>query len=187
MNLFLFGQAGSGKSYVGTLLQRRFGFHFHDADWDLPPALHAAVASHQPITEDMRYEFTEAIVQRIVRLRQEHQRFVVAQALFKNRHRERLRQAFPDLHFVWIRAPRSLLLERLRKRVGHLASSYYADLINPGFEEPTLPHSVIENISDPRQLESDLAALCAAPSAETHNHALQRSLRLSLSFDSLGE
>jgi gluconate kinase len=159
MKLFLFGQVGSGKSYVGELLQRRFGIPFYDADWDLPEALRNAIAAHQPITEAMRTEFTAAIVRRIALLEQGKKHFVIAQALFKNRHREHLIQTFPDLTLVWVRSSPSVASRRLHERVGHIASSYYAELINPGFEPPTHPHALIENVQNSRQLVSNLAQL----------------------------
>ena len=169
MKLFLFGQVGSGKTYVGELPRRRFGMPFYDADWDLPEALRNAITAHQPVTEAMRTEFTAAIVRRISLLEQGNQHFVIAQALFKNRHREHLIQTFPDLTLVWVRSSPSVASRRLHERVGHIASSYYAELINPGFEPPTHPHALIENVQDSRQLVSNLAQLlCGATPKERH-------------------
>lgn len=159
MKLFLFGQVGSGKTYIGELLQQRFGIPFYDADWDLPEALRNVISAHQPITEAMRTEFTAAIVRRIALLKQGNEHFVIAQALFKNRHSEHLIQAFPDLTLVWVRSSPSVASRRLHDRVGHIASSYYAELVNPGFEPPTHPHALIENVQDSQQLVSDLARL----------------------------
>lgn len=166
MKLFLFGEVGSGKSYIGELLQRRFGIPFYDADWDLPEALRNAISAHQPITEGMRTEFTAAIVRRIRFLEQASKHFVIAQALFKNRHREHLIQTFPDLTMVWVRSSPSLAAQRLDERVGHIASSYCAELVNPGFEPPTHPHALIENVQNSEQLVSELAQLLRRVTAE---------------------
>src|SRR5580692_3987477 len=159
MKFFLFGQIGSGKSFVGQLIQRDFGIPYHDADRDLPHSIVAAIKNRQPITEAMRDEFTGLMIARIHSLAAQHRHFCVAQALFKNRHRVRVLEAISDLAMVWIRSPESLTRLRLEQRTSHLASSYYAERINPEFEPPTIPHLVIENSGDCAALRSQLAKL----------------------------
>jgi gluconate kinase len=159
MQLFLFGQIGSGKSYVGEFLRRRFGVYFHDADGDLPQSLREAVHRQLPISDKMRDEFTEAIIWRIKQLHADHNDFCVAQAIFKNKHREKLLRALPKLEFVWVQSPPDLVSTRLRERKGHLATAYYGEIVNPGFEAPTLPHLVIENTGDERLLHRQLSDL----------------------------
>ncbi|MBI3714906.1 MAG: dephospho-CoA kinase [Betaproteobacteria bacterium] len=159
MKLLLFGQIGSGKSFVGECLQRDFGIHYHDADDDLPQAMVEAVRSHQPITEAMRNEFTEVIIARIGDLSQRHADFCLAQALFKNRHRLRILTRCPTAVPVWIRSTDALIGARLLERTGHLASAYYAEKINPGFEAPTMPHQAIDNFGDDAALHAQLQKL----------------------------
>jgi gluconokinase len=47
MLLILFGLPGSGKNFVGRILQEDFGFLFHDADDDLPDEMREAIQSQQ--------------------------------------------------------------------------------------------------------------------------------------------
>jgi gluconate kinase len=162
LHLLLFGQIGSGKSHLGELLARECGFHHHDADQDLPPAIVAAIRRHEPFTEAMRDDFVSRIHDRVAWLTREHPRFVVSQALFKERHRARLHIAFPDLHFVWVRSTPELIAARLETRVGYLASAYYAQTVNPSFEPPALPHLVVDNVTDPARLQLDLVRLLTA-------------------------
>lgn len=159
MKLLLFGQIGSGKSHVGALLGREFGLHYHDADADLPPGMVAAIRRHEPLTDSMRDHFADRMIARIAALSADHPRFVVAQALFKDRQRARLLTAFPDLRLVWVRSTPALIAARLRQRTGHLASVYYAATVNPAFEPPSVPHLVLENLADTQRLRLDLARL----------------------------
>jgi len=159
VKLLLFGQIGSGKSFVGERLQRDFGIHYHDADDDLPVDMIAAVRAHQPITEAMRDEFTEIIIARIGELALRHTHFCLAQALFKNRHRLRILTRCPTVMPVWIRSTEALIRARLLERTGHLASAYYAEKINPGFEAPTMPHQAIDNFGNDAALRQQLQEL----------------------------
>ena len=159
MKLLLFGKIGSGKSYVGELFQREFDLAYHDADHDLPGAMKEAIRNHQTITEEMRDDFVKSIINRIHQLSQEHQHFCIAQALFKNRHRLQIRAAFPELQMVWVRSDESLTDARLEKRTGHVASQYYAQMVNPNFEEPTHNHLLIENTGDDSSLLREMRAI----------------------------
>lgn len=162
MKLLLFGQIGSGKSYIGELLAREFGLHYHDADRDLPADALEAIRRHEPFTEGMREQFLDRIIARIDELSTMHPRFVIAQALFKNRQRARLREAFPSLQLVWVRSSPEQIEERLRARTGHIASSYYANTVNPGFEPPIVPHLVLDNVADAEGLRLNLVRLLAS-------------------------
>ena len=159
MKLLLFGQIGSGKSHVGALLSREFGFHYHDADQDLPDEIAKAIRRHEPLTDTMRDLFADRIIARIDLLSTLYPNFVVAQALFKDRQRRRLLAAFPWLRLVWVRSTPELIATRLQERTGHLASAYYASVVNPAFEPPGLPHLALDNLSNPDRLRLDLAGL----------------------------
>lgn len=166
MKLLLFGEIGSGKSFIGDLLAREFGLHYHDADTDLPPEIAGAIRRHEPLTDAMRDAFVDRIEARIAVLSSAHSRFVIAQALFRNRHRARLLAAFPGLTFVWVQSPSAQIERRLQMRTGHLATTYYASLVNPFFEAPTVPHHVITNEDDLDQLREQLVRLVCAPAGK---------------------
>ena len=170
MKIMLFGQIGSGKTHIGSLLNSRFRIHFHDADADLPPRIREAIQKQEPICDAMRDEFTEAIISRIQALEATHEHFCVAQALFKNRHRERVREAIPRLDFVWVKSTPTLISERLQQRTGHLATAYYGEIINPQFELPTIPHRVIENAGEDSLLESRISYVLAQIKSANTQH-----------------
>ena len=159
MKLLLFGQIGSGKSHIGELLARDFGLHYHDADDDLPPEIAEAIRRHEPFTDAMRDAFADRIIARIALLSEVHPRFVVAQALFKDHQRARLLAAFPDLRLVWVHSTPALISARLEERAGHIASAYYASIVNPAFEPPSVPHLTLENLADAVRLHRDMTKL----------------------------
>ncbi|QIF02799.1 hypothetical protein [Roseimicrobium sp. ORNL1] len=173
MKLLLFGKIGSGKSYAGELFQREFGLAYHDADRDLPEAMKEAIRNHRPTTEEMRDDFVRVIIERIHQLSQEHQHFCIAQALFKNRHRQRILAEFPELQMVWVRSDESLSDARLENRIGHVASLYYAQMVNPNFEEPTHRHLVIENTGDDSTLLDQMRSILSSDSAAAMGNLLQ--------------
>jgi gluconate kinase len=138
---FLFGKAGSGKTHIGVVAGRDYGFHFHDADQDLPESFRQAIAAGGGVTEKMRQEYLESMIATIRRLAAEHANLCVSQALFRDRMRLRIREAVPAVEFVWVDAPDDVLWGRLEARGGHIASRPYAQMVNKLFEAPTVPHA----------------------------------------------
>lgn len=158
-NLFLFGQIGAGKSHCGRLIARDFGLTFYEGDREITPAMRSAIAARNPFTPAMRVEFADRLAHRIATLAAAAPRFCIAQALFKNSERHRVRARCPDLTFVWVRADARVIAERLRHRTGHVADLAYAEFANPHFEPPDFPHRVIENDGEEASLRRQLTAV----------------------------
>ena len=113
---FLFGKAGSGKSHIGEAASRLYGFHFHEADQDLPEAFRQAIAAGGGVTEEMRQEYLVVMIATLQRLASEHRNVCVSQALFRDRMRLRILEAVPAVEFVWVDAPDDVLWARLEAR-----------------------------------------------------------------------
>lgn len=172
---FLFGKAGSGKSYVGKIASLAYGFHFHDADGDLPERFRKAVERREKVTEDVREEFLQAIITTARRLSISHRDVCICQALPRDRLRQRIVEAIPSVEFIWVDAPGDLITARLRERSGHLASAEYADSLNRIFEEPTVPHVKFVNGDDAAEWRHQLEVVFgvrAKTSALTHLQSL---------------
>ncbi len=133
--VFLFGLSGVGKSYVGRVLADRFGYVAYDLDSDLTPPMREAIAAHLPFTENMRDDFFDVVARRIKELAAVHPRLVLMQGAYKERHRVRVCQAHPAIRFVWIDAPKELLLQRLTARADAVSADY-ASKIMSNFEPP---------------------------------------------------
>ena len=139
--LFLFGLSGAGKNYCGQLFAGNMGYFFYDLDLDMTPAMRAAIAEGRAFTDEIRDEFFEVVIGRIAELRASHPRLILAQGAYKERHRQRVREAHPGLEFVWIDAPDEVILARLRRRAGGVSTSY-ASSIRLNFEPPANGHTV---------------------------------------------
>lgn len=155
----LFGKAGSGKSYIGKLSSLTYGFHFHDADWDLPGDFRRAIENQERVTERMREDFIEIIIATIKCLMLTNKDICISQALFRNKYREKLLEAIPSVEYVWVDAPDDVILSRLENRAGHIASRRYAEMVNRVFEIPTVAHIRFENGNDPIKFDGQMKAI----------------------------
>ena len=162
---FLFGKAGSGKSHIGEAASRLYGFHFHEADQDLPEAFRQAIAAGGGVTEKMRQEFLVVMIATLQRLASEHRNVCVSQALFRDRMRLRILEAVPAVEFVWVDAPDDVLWARLEARGGHIASRPYAQMVNRLFEIPTVPHAKFVNDDNAIRFAEQMKTIFSARSA----------------------
>src|ERR1700722_6120517 len=98
MLIILFGLSGSGKNFVADILANRFNFHFFDADSVLPQEMRDCIKQKNMFTQAMRDRFTETIKTNISHLERIHENknLVVAQALYKEKNRNEIQEAFPE-------------------------------------------------------------------------------------------
>jgi gluconate kinase len=155
----LFGKAGSGKSYIGKLASLIYGFHFHDADEDLPERFRRAIENQETVTEEVREEYIAIIIATIRRLMLANKDICICQALLRNKYREKILEAIPSVEYVWVDAPDDLILSRLENRAGHLAPRGYAERVNRLFEMPTVAHVKFENGNDPIKFDAQMKAI----------------------------
>ncbi len=162
--VFLFGLAGVGKSYVGRVVADRFGYTAYDLDRDLTPAMREAIAAHAQFTEEMRDDFFDVVVRRITELTAVHSRMVFMQGAYKERHRVEVRQAHPELQFVWIDAPLEILRQRLTARADAISADY-ASKIMSNFEPPRedLSLRLVNDTSSHDELARRFEALFRVP------------------------
>lgn len=161
MIFFLFGMLGAGKNFVGRVFADEFGFTFYDADQDLTPAMKEAIADHEVFTEQMRNEYFETVIGRIAELKKNHKQLVIAQALFKNRHRQQILFHFPEIKLVWVQADEQLIWRRLEVRKAHPASKSYGEMVNKLFEIPNIPHEVLVNNRGKEEVVEKIAIVVA--------------------------
>jgi len=133
--VFLFGLAGSGKTYIGDVLSKEFGiFHYH-ADDDITPAMRNALDKCQSFTDQMRDDYFELLVGKIRRLQCKHGKLIVSQAVYKQRHRDFLQEELPTMLMVHISCRDDVIQQRLQQRqVGAAIQSVAA--LKQDFEFP---------------------------------------------------
>ena len=71
MLLVLFGVPGSGKSFVGNILQEDFGFFHYEADDDLTPPIIDAIINNQSVSAEMRAVFFKRVCEHLRQLARE--------------------------------------------------------------------------------------------------------------------
>jgi gluconokinase len=145
--LFLFGLAGSGKSWVGNLIGELAGWHIYHADDDLTDEMKLALAERRPFTGPMRDRFFVLVVDRILQLRQRHARLVVTQAVYKQQHRDYLLAHIPDMELICVGADDATILHRINRRSDGITVASAAAL-RADFEPPAAGCKVIVNDSD---------------------------------------
>lgn len=158
--LYLFGLPAAGKNYVGTILAETFGYTFYDGDLNLPEEMREAVREGRPFTEEMRDRYYEMIVDQIRELRTDHQQLAFGQATFKERHRQQIAEAFPDVVFVLVESTEELRHARLA-RGNNPVTVEYARRIASFFEPPQHPHYTICNNFDRAFVVSQLERMLA--------------------------
>ena len=134
----LMGVTGAGKSTVGTLIAERLRLAFRDADEFHPPANIAKMSAGQPLTDEDRWPWLDAIGAFLAAHRGEG--CVVTCSALKRAYRDRLRAAAPELRFVFLHGDVALVAARQAARQGHfmppsLVASQFATLETPSPDE----------------------------------------------------
>ena len=114
------GVSGSGKSTVGVTLARRLGVPFADADTFHPRANVAKMAAGEPLTDDDRYPWFDAVGQWLAC---HHDGGVMSCSALKRSYRDQLRSHSPQIEFLHLIGSLELIARRQAGRPGHFMPS----------------------------------------------------------------
>ncbi|TPK83525.1 gluconokinase [Mesorhizobium sp. B2-4-17] len=141
--IVVMGVAGCGKSAVGTALAAALGAAFIEGDGLHPPENVARMARGEPLTDQLREGWLDAIGERIAASVGKGQGVVAACSALKWGYRARLRRFCPDIVFLYLEIDPATARRRVGNRKGHfmpasLVDSQFAILEPPGVEERAL-------------------------------------------------
>nr|WP_216662258.1 gluconokinase [Halomonas venusta] len=135
------GVSGSGKSHIGQQLAAKLGATFIDGDDHHSPANVAKMASGTPLNDNDRRDWLATLAELFADHKACNASVVIACSGLKKRYRDRLREADPALHVLYLEGSHALLRERLATRAGHffkgdnMLASQLADLEPPSSDE----------------------------------------------------
>jgi gluconokinase len=113
------GVCGCGKSTVGAALARAFDVAFIEGDAYHPAPNVIKMSAGEPLTDDDRAGWLQALAREIGAARARGEGIVVSCSALKRRYRDLLRQADPDLRFAHLQGPRGMIAARMQTRIGH--------------------------------------------------------------------
>ncbi len=140
VSVVLMGVSGSGKTAVGKQLAAALGWRFADGDRFHPPENIARMASGQPLRDEDRWGWLDAIGAEIARAQAGGEGLVVACSALKRIYRDRLRASGASIRFLFLAIDRDIAAERVAARKDHfmpasLIDSQFAALEPPGQDE----------------------------------------------------
>ena len=161
----IMGVSGSGKSTIAEALAKRLDWRFADGDKFHPASNVAKMSAGQPLTDEDRWPWLQAIADEIDRLCGKEQPVVVACSALKRSYRNVLVHGRDDVRIVFLDGSEALIASRLAARRGHfmppgLLTSQFKTLEPPTADEGPITVSIdatVEAVVDDiiRQLKLD--------------------------------
>jgi len=111
----LMGVCGCGKSTVGAALAQTLGWRFYDADAFHSPANVAKMGSGQPLTDEDRWPWLDAMATAMREVDARGGNAVLACSALRESYRDRLKRA-GDVRIVFLDGDRDTIAARLATR-----------------------------------------------------------------------
>jgi gluconokinase len=167
--IVVMGVSGSGKSTVGAALAQRLRVPFADADDFHPPANIAKMSAGQPLDDDDRYPWLEAIGEWLAQ--HSGDGGVMSCSALRRQYRDQLRCQCPDVEFLHLSGTPEVIGKRQASRPGHfmpasLVASQFATLEPLEPDERGIVIDVDQNIDS---IVDNYAALSATRATEQEN------------------
>lgn len=145
--LIVMGVSGSGKSTIAARLAERLSWTFEDGDRFHPAGNVAKMSAGQPLTDEDRWPWLQAIADEIDRVGQAGAHAVIACSALKRAYRNVLVRDRRDVRIVFLKGTQPLIADRLARRKGHfmppgLLESQFATLEPPAADENAITVSI---------------------------------------------
>lgn len=135
------GVSGSGKSAVAVAVAKKLDAPFLDGDFLHPRANIEKMASGQPLNDEDRQPWLEALNSAIYAMQRTHNISILVCSALKQKYRDTLRRGNKDLYFIYLKGDFDLIGQRLKNRNGHF---FRPELLKSQFEaleEPLNDHN----------------------------------------------
>jgi gluconokinase len=145
--IVVMGVSGAGKTTVGKLLAEELTWEFADADDHHPPENVAKMAAGQPLDDEDRQPWLEALRDLAAARLGQGAGLVLACSALKSGYRELIAAGDPRVSFVFLHGSFELIQQRLQERRGHYMP---AALLHSQFAALEAPADALAlDVSDP--------------------------------------
>jgi gluconokinase len=162
------GVSGSGKTTIGEMLAARISWRYEDADTFHPPSNVAKMSAGQPLTDEDRWPWLNAIAAEIDRVCAAGERIVIGCSALRRVYRDVLVHGRDDIRLVYLKGTQALIADRLAQRKGHfmppaLLTSQFTTLEPPTDDERAVIVSIDGSVE---AIVEDVVRQLALPTTE---------------------
>ena len=145
--LVVMGVSGSGKTTIASALADRLRWTFEDGDKFHPKSNVEKMSAGQPLTDEDRWPWLNAIADEIERVCKAGGHAVVACSALKRAYRDVLLRGRDDVRLIYLSGTQDLIARRLALRKNHfmppgLLASQFKTLQAPGADENPVTVSI---------------------------------------------
>lgn len=135
--LVVMGVSGCGKSSVGAAIVERSGGRLIEGDAFHPAANIAKMSAGIPLDDTDRAGWLQRLGEEMAKWVAQGQRPVLTCSALKRKYRDTLRDAVPELGFVFLELSREEAADRVAHRPGHFMPASLIDSQFAALEPPT--------------------------------------------------
>lgn len=156
--LVVMGVSGCGKTAVGVALARALGTPFIEGDRLHPPENVDRMSRGEPLTDDLRAGWLDAVGQAVRAAVLGGEGGVAACSALKRIYRDRLRRSEPSIVFIHLVICREEAFKRVAHRRGHFMPASLVDNQFATLELPTADENAF-SVSAERPIEDIVTAV----------------------------
>jgi len=150
--VILDGLPGVGKSFIASkIFHDIFGYHFYDADVDLPEEEIQSIKRGLKPTLQMRHDHIMRIINTTKKLKTMHASMVIAHAFIQNRYRQIFCEQIPQALFMLVECASSVRQRRCALRQNHVIKNKFVFALDEDYQSPKMSHTVVNNDFDGTQ------------------------------------